>query len=251
MAKKHSKSAEHFVAQNIWPAAIWPAALVLFLAAIYFLHGYFNFDWVKFGVLPRSLHGLIGIITAPLVHSSIEHLVNNLIPLFVLSWLLRYFYTNMFFRVLAIGWLLNGIWTWSFARPVFHVGASGVVYMLAFFLFLSGVLRRNNRLATVSLLMVFLYGGMVWGVFPLKEGISWESHLTGAFAGLVLGIYYKDEVTLVQQLDAQREVVDDTEDTDYIYELFLPETDVFVGQVDFEEIKPDASKNTYWNSNHS
>lgn len=252
MAKKHSKSAEHYVALNIWPAAIFPAVLAALVGIAFWLHFHFQFDWAKYGVLPRSINGLVGIFTAPLVHSSLEHLINNLIPLFILGWLLRYFYTNLFFRVLAIGWLLNGIWTWSFARPLFHIGASGIVYMLAFFLFLSGILRKNNRLATVSLLMVFLYGGLVWGVFPLKEGISWESHLTGAFAGLVLAIYYKNEITLVQQIDAQNQPIDDDEEEneEETNALFLPGTDVFKGHVTFEKIEPSTAKG-YWSSNHS
>jgi hypothetical protein len=104
-----------------------------------------------------------------------------------------YFYRGIGFRVLGYIWLLTGIAVWLFARDSYHIGASGIVYGLAAFLALSGVLRNDTRLMSISLLIIFLYGGMIWGVLPLFQRISWESHLAGALAGVFCAIRYRHD----------------------------------------------------------
>lgn len=147
--------------------------------------------WGSWGLYPRNMKGLIGIVTMPLLHADLMHLVNNSIPLIVLGSLLRYFYKPLFWPVVGWSWILTGILTWAIGREAFHIGASGLVYALASFLFFSGAWRRHRPLMAVSFFVVFAYGSMVWGLFPIEEQISWEGHLSGAIAGLVLTFGYR------------------------------------------------------------
>ena len=121
----------------------------------------------ELGIFPRTFSGLKGIFFSPFLHGDLSHLLNNSIPIFVLSVLLRYFYTPVFFRVLLLSVLIAGLGVWLFARPVFHIGASGVIYSLAGFIFLSGIIKKHQQLIAISLLVSFLYGGIVWGILPL------------------------------------------------------------------------------------
>ncbi|MCB0787187.1 MAG: rhomboid family intramembrane serine protease, partial [Flavobacteriales bacterium] len=145
----------------------------------------------RLGVLPREWTGIHGIVTAPLVHGDLGHLFNNSLPILFLGWALVYFYPRVAWRVVLGVWLLTGLWVWISARGDRHIGASGVVYGLASFLFFSGVIRGQRALMALSLLVVFLYGGMVWGVLPLAPRMSWESHLWGAISGVAMAVVYR------------------------------------------------------------
>jgi membrane associated rhomboid family serine protease len=105
---------------------------------------------------------------------------------------LFYFYPSIAFKVFFLSYFIHGFWLWFFGRESYHIGASGIVYSLSAFLFVSGLIRKNTHLLAISLLVAFLYGSLVWGIFPLEENISWEAHLTGMLAGIVLAFYYKD-----------------------------------------------------------
>jgi len=164
------------------------------------------------GVYPRSLHGLKGIITAPFIHGSFNHLINNSVPLFTLTMGLLYFYKKIAYRLLLVFWLVTGILIWLLARPSYHIGASGVVYALATFIFFSGIIRKNVNLLALSLLVAFLYGSMVWGVFPIKIGVSWEAHLFGALTGLVCSILYRNQGPPPQKPSWMMQEEDDDED---------------------------------------
>lgn len=146
-----------------------------------------------YGVLPRHIEGLIGIITSPLVHADFEHLISNSIPLLVLGAGLIYFYKELYLKVFFLVYLLTGFWLWIIGRESYHIGASGVLYGLTSFLFLSGILRKHTGLMALSMLVVFLYGGLVWGIFPLFKIISWEAHLCGSLAGILLAFVYRKE----------------------------------------------------------
>lgn len=175
---------------------ILPAAFVIFLWAVKGFEWVTNTDLSVYGLQPLKWAGLIGIITAPLLHAGVSHLFANSIPLFVLGGFLIYFYKSLSVRIFMIIWLATGLWVWVFARSGgIHIGASGIVYGLASFLFFSGIIRREITLMAVTLLVTFLYGGMVWGVFPEffpNQRISWESHLMGFLIGLILAIYYRN-----------------------------------------------------------
>lgn len=154
----------------------------------------FDVDFTSFGIYPGEVPGLIGIVTSPFVHADVDHLINNSMPLFLLGTALFYFYSKVAFRVLLWIVLLTGLTVWLFGRQSFHIGASGVIYGLFSFLFFSGIFRMHIPLVALSLLVVFLYGEMVWGIFPgLKMNISWESHMLGAVAGIFLAIWYRHE----------------------------------------------------------
>jgi hypothetical protein len=101
------------------------------------------------------------------------------------------FYRDVYVRVFFLIWLLHGIWLWVGGRPAYHIGASGIIYGLASFVFFGGVFRREKGMMALSLLVVFLYGSMIWGLFPLFEGMSWEAHLFGAISGALLSWYYR------------------------------------------------------------
>ena len=120
-----------------------------------------------------------------------RHLFNNSIPLFVLSLCLLYFYEKVSKSILIYGTILTGLLTWIIARESYHIGASGVVYLLFSFVFFSGVFKNHFRLIAVSLVTIFLYGSMVWLVFPTEERISWEGHLSGFITGIVLAFVYR------------------------------------------------------------
>lgn len=142
--------------------------------------------------------GLQGVVFSPFIHSGVEHLYNNSVPLFVLLSALFYFYRPIRYQVLIWGFVSVGFLTWLIGRESYHIGASGVVYMLTSFLFFKGIWSKNYRLIALSLIVVFLYGSMVWGIFPQKERISWEGHLAGLFVGIGLAVIFKvqDEVSV-------------------------------------------------------
>ncbi|MEO8460268.1 MAG: rhomboid family intramembrane serine protease [Dokdonella sp.] len=174
---------------------------------------------------PRHWFGLIGIITAPFAHGSFEHLMTNTLPLGLLAALALYAYPLAVRYALPTIWLLSGIAVWLFARPSLHIGISGIVHGLMFFLFVIGLLRRDRLGIAISLVVFFLYGGMVMTVLPREENISFEYHLAGALAGLISAIVFRnrDPKSIRKRYDWEDEEIEpDTDD-----ELELPRpTDV-------------------------
>jgi membrane associated rhomboid family serine protease len=167
---------------------------VLFVVVIWFVYWVeirFGYNFNKFGVEPRSLLGLRGILFSPFIHGDTKHLFNNSIPLFVLSLSLIYFYRDVATKVLLYGGLLTGLLTWIIARDSYHIGASGIVYLLFSFVFFSGVFKNHFRLIAMSLVTIFLYGSMIWFVFPVEGRISWEGHLSGLITGLLFAFLYR------------------------------------------------------------
>lgn len=153
----------------------------------------FEMNFVKLGIYPRSIKGLIGIITSPLIHGSFNHLFNNSIPIIILGGLLFYFYKEIAFKVSTWIYLMVGVWTWIYAREAYHIGASGVLYGLFSFLLISGFIRRNKQLISLSFAVIFLYGSLVWGLFPIDIKVSFEAHMWGFIAGIILAIYFRKE----------------------------------------------------------
>lgn len=158
-----------------------------------------GYEWLAqvslsdYGVFPRKTSGLRGILCMPLLHSDWEHLLSNAIPLLILLSGMRYFYPTLAFKVFLWVYLLSGFWLWLGGRPSYHVGASTLVYGLTVFLFFSGVYRKDTRLMAFSMLVVFLYGGLVWGLLPFVEKISWEGHLFGSLAGLLMSFSFRKQ----------------------------------------------------------
>jgi len=146
-----------------------------------------------YGVLPRQISGLKGILFIPFLHADWEHLFSNVIPLLVTGSMLFYFYREMAVKVILLIYILSGFWLWLGGRENYHIGASNIVYGITAFLFLSGFIRKHTGLIAVSLLMVFLYGSLVWGLFPVVPKISWEGHLFGALSGILCAIVFRKE----------------------------------------------------------
>jgi membrane associated rhomboid family serine protease len=184
---------------------------VAVMVAILSFENLFNLDFGIYGVYPRTLSGMKGIFLSPFIHGDATHLFNNSIPLLVLGTLLFYFYRKISWEVSTIIWLASGLWLWIIGRPSYHIGASSFVYGLAAFLFFSGLIRRNASLLTISLLVVFLYGSLIWGIFPIEEHISWEGHLSGAIAGTVTAWFYRQHGASVKSKEIVLEEPDDSD----------------------------------------
>jgi membrane associated rhomboid family serine protease len=166
---------------------------------IYWIEIQFGLNFNKFGVYPRTLEGFRGVFLTHFIHSNTNHVFNNSIPLFVLLSSLFYFYKDIAYKVLFFGGFLTGCLTWCIARDSYHIGASGIVYLLFSFVFFSGIIRKHFRLVALSLVIIFSYGSMIWYVLPIKEGMSWEGHLSGFLIGLILAIIYKNRGIVKEQ----------------------------------------------------
>ncbi len=169
-----------------------PFAFILLLWIIQIIQSLFNLRLDQFGLLPRHLSGLIGIVTAPLLHAGFGHLFSNTLPLLFLGTGILYFYPNSAFKIFAIVYLLPGVFVWLAARPAYHIGASGMVYGFVAFLFFSGLIRRDNRSIALALIVTFLYGGIIWGVVPQNNSVSWEYHLFGSLTGIYCAFSFKN-----------------------------------------------------------
>jgi len=162
------------------------------LWVIFILDTVFGLRLGRFGLRPGSIPGLSGIITAPLLHANFQHLLSNTFPLFLSLTAALYLYPRSSVRVVPLIWLGSGALAWFIGRPNLHFGASGLIYGLLAYVFIGGILRRDMRSVSVSLLVGFLYGSMVWGVLPIRPQMSWEMHLTGAIFGVLLAVLYRD-----------------------------------------------------------
>jgi membrane associated rhomboid family serine protease len=183
---------EHRIEKARFIDSLWFASVFIFiLVLVKGIEFFFSLDFSDYGLYPLNPRGLRGILFAPLIHGSWEHLINNSVPLFVLTIALFYFYREISYKVFFLIYFVHEIWLWFFGRSNYHIGASGIIYGLGAFLFVSGIIRRNTHLMAISLLVAFLYGSMVWGIFPMIETVSWEGHLTGMAAGIVFAFFYR------------------------------------------------------------
>ena len=153
----------------------------------------FDYDFTEYGVLPRKLNGLIGILFSPLIHSDVNHLLSNSLPVIILCLLIFNFYSQIAKKIFIYLYFISGLWLWCIGRESFHIGASGLIYAMASFLFFSGILRKNSQLSAVALLVIFIYGGLFWGLFPIHKNVSWEGHLTGFIAGILVSFIFRKD----------------------------------------------------------
>ena len=170
---------------------------ISFVALLWFIKVYewsTGVDLSTLGILPRTLQGSLGILTAPLIHGDVIHLLSNTFPITLLGVGVLYFYPRIGLRVVMIVYILTGIWVWIAARDAYHIGASGIVYGLFSFILIGGFIRKDRRALVLSMATIFLYGGSMFsGLMPIDNKISWESHILGLIAGIFCAIYFNNE----------------------------------------------------------
>ncbi len=178
-----------------------------------------QWDFHSAGVFPRRFENLWGIFTIIFVHADWGHLANNIFSFIILSSCLYFFYKQIATKILLISYIFSGLILWTIGRENWHIGASGLIYSLAFFLFFSGIIRKHIPLIAISFIVALLYGNMVWHIFPwqLKDPISWEGHLAGGIIGFVLSIIFRNNGPQkpIKQWDEENE---DEEEEDYVEE---------------------------------
>lgn len=194
--------------QTILRAAYAPLVFLLLMWSGFLLQYMGFISRCEGAIIPLVPSGLKGILFSPFLHANLDHIVSNSLPIGALLFLLFFFYRKMAPSILLYGTLLTGLLVWllppmdiyeSYYDYTCVIGASGVAYMLAFFMFFSGVFRKNPKLLTISLLVALYFGSMIWGIFPeefFKEmrepsRISWQSHFAGAAVGIILSWFYK------------------------------------------------------------
>jgi len=211
-----------------------PLVGIILIWAVFWMELKFQVNLNDYGVFPRTLKGLRGILFSPFLHGSVEHLYNNTLPLAILTASLFYFYKKIALKVLLYGIIVSGILTWLIGRPSFHIGASGIIYVLASFTFFKGIFSKYYRLVALSLIVVFIYGSLLWYIFPIKDEISWEGHLGGFMTGLVLALFMRAETPSAKKFDWE-------------HDNYNEEADEFLKHFDeagnFIETKPDEVDN--------
>ena len=172
-----------------------PFIIGIIMILCFILEKGMDWDFHTAGVFPRRIENLWGVFTLVFVHADWSHLANNVISFILLGCLLYYFYKELASKVLILSYLFSGLILWFIGRDSWHIGASGLIYSIAFFLFFSGIIRKYVPLIAISLVVAFIYGSMVWHIFPWQQQdpISWEGHLAGGIIGLVLSVLFRNE----------------------------------------------------------
>lgn len=217
-------SSKKAVQQRVYESLSLPFKFVVGIWLIHFAQTILHLNLGSWGIYPRETFGLPGIITAPLIHADFPHLLSNTPPLFVLSAMVLFFYRSVAISSISLIYLLTGAAVWVFGRPVFHIGASGVIYGLAAFVVFNGIFRRNLKSIALALIVGFYYGSMIYGVFPGQEGVSWESHLLGAVVGVFASFVFKNSI----ERDEQRQIPSWENDPTYNQEQFFLNRDAFL-----------------------
>lgn len=166
-----------------------PLFFVVIIWCVYWVDWTYYLELYQYGIYPRTIKGLRGVLFSPFIHGGLKHIYNNSGALFVLLFLMEYFYKKQVWTVLLCGIVLSGLGTWLIARQSYHIGASGLVYVLVSFIFFKGLWTKYYRLMALSLVIVILYGGSIWYMFPnVEQGVSWEGHLAGFIVGFGLSL---------------------------------------------------------------
>ncbi len=182
-------------------STIIPIIFVVLMWSVKLVEVAGNIQFAHFGIYPRSLKGLWGILFSPFIHADFSHLISNTFPLLILGTGLFYLYRQVAAKVLLLIFLCTNISVWFIGRYSYHIGASGVIYGLAAFMFVSGIISKNRALWAISLLVVFLYGGMVWGILPANTHVSYEGHFSGFLWGFVFAFLFQPKIVENEQND--------------------------------------------------
>ncbi len=210
---------KNFLVKQLFKISFFPLCFLLLAWILFFIDQHYHLNLIDLGTSARTVNGLSGIIFSPFLHGNLEHLASNSVPILVLGMLTFYFYKPIAWPVFLWIYFIAGIWLWIGGRNndegnIHHIGASGLIYGAATFLFFSGVFRKHKPLMVVSTLVLFLYGSLMWGIFPLMPGVSWEAHLFGAVAGVLVAYNYRKEGPQRKAYDWENE--EDDDETIYI-----------------------------------
>lgn len=205
---------QDYVRKQLLKISFYPLCFLAIAWIVFFLDTKFNLHLTNYGTSPRTVKGLVGILFSPFLHSNLEHIASNSIPILVLGMLTFYFYKPIAWGSFLWIYFMSGIWLWVGGRnneegTVYHIGASGLIYAAAMFLFFSGVFRKHRPLMVISALVAFLYGSMMYGIFPLQPDVSWEAHLFGAISGVMVAYNYRKEGP------QKREIIWEDDDVDF------------------------------------
>jgi membrane associated rhomboid family serine protease len=191
---------------------LYPLGLVTLIWLIFSIEIRYNLNFNSFGIYPKSLKGLFGIVVSPFIHSNISHLYSNTFPLLILSLALFYFYKPIALKIILYAIFFTGLLTWFIGRESYHIGASGLIYALFSFLFFKGIFTQYYRLIALSLVVVFIYGSMIWYTLPIEEHISWEGHLSGFITGTILALVFKKNLYVKEYYEWEKEQFKEEED---------------------------------------
>jgi len=180
--------------QQFKNAIFIPTILGLLMILSFILERGMEWDFHTAGVYPRRIENLWGIFTLIFVHADWTHLINNVFSFVLLSGFLYYFYNQIASKVLVLSYVFSGLILWLIGRDSWHIGASGLIYSIAFFLFFSGIIRKYVPLIAISFIVAFVYGSMIWHIFPwqIQDPVSWEGHLAGGVVGSVLSVWLRN-----------------------------------------------------------
>ncbi|TDJ62967.1 MAG: rhomboid family intramembrane serine protease [Proteobacteria bacterium] len=195
-------------------ALYFSVAFAVCLWAVKIVEAGFGLDFTHFGNYPGRIEGLRGIVLGPLIHGTWAHLVTNTVPIIVLGTALLYGYPKSARIVIPVIYMATGIGVWLFARDAYHIGASGLTFGMMFFVFSIGAIRWDRRAIALAMIVFFLYGGMIWGIFPGDPAISFESHFFGAIIGIGLAAALKNRDPAPPEKRYSWEDEDEDEDQD-------------------------------------
>ena len=192
----------------------FPLIFILFIWAVKLIELSLETTFVEYGVLPRQYSGIKGIIFSPFIHKDMKHLLNNSVPILILGSSLCFFYKKNYKIIFPLLFIMSGVFLWCLGRMNLHIGASGIVYALASFIFFSGIISKNKNLSALSLIIIFIYGSLFWGLLPTHQEISWEGHLSGFISGMILSWFFRKD--LPKRKKYQWEIDEEIEESEKI-----------------------------------
>ena len=178
---------------NASDSLVFPFLFVGILWIVKGIEVLFSLNFSYLGIVPRNSLGLIGILTGPLIHANFVHLFSNSIPLLVLGIIVFNFYRTIAFEIFIWIYLISGLCVWIVGENASHIGASGLIYGFASFIFFSGLFRRELKSILLAILVAIVYGSILRGIFPGNPAISWQGHLFGAMAGGLCAYFFRKE----------------------------------------------------------
>jgi membrane associated rhomboid family serine protease len=213
-------------------SVVWPLVGLLFMWAVFLFEYVTTIGLDYLGVYPREILGLRGILFSPFLHLDWGHLLSNSPPFLILTFMLLFFYPRVAAPAFGLIYVLAGAMLWAFGRPGIHIGASGVIYGLVAFLATIGFLRKNVRALAISLVIVFYYGGLLAGILPGQVGVSWDGHLFGALAGILVAYQLRDSIE-PEEVKKAREIAE-------------PDPEPFFPEDTFEKTKAERQEEAFW-----